>query len=235
MRRRQSDDQRLSAEPPVREFAARLRDLQIHAGNPSAHALEALTAQAGNRVPHATIDEKLRGVTAPKDHQVLAIVAACRRYAAENSTVLPDETADEGRWERHWMSLWREMQRARSVPRRQRVGAALAATQQATVTETVENPTTRSPHWDAMAIAIAKDLIRHLSGFHINQQLSDHLGSTLVALDVFLNRQQIADDQINTLIEKLARQVDQEFVSTSDVLELRRRLTAYLPDPLDHP
>lgn len=220
---------RLSAEPPVLVFAARLRDLQACAGSPSVHTLEKLTARAGERVPRATIDEKLGGVSAPKDHQVLAIVAACRKYATESGRELPAETAADD-WKAYWISLWDDMQRARSEPPGQRDGTTIAAIRHAVITENDVDAATGSPRLGGLAAATMKRLVTYLTGFHTDQQQQDHLGATLVELDAFIDKHEIVDDQVKILIRKLAEQLDDPFtpVSTRDVLDLRRRLTSYL-------
>ena len=68
-------------QPPLPDFAARLREFRQRAGEPSLRDLERLTRQAGHPYPRATIDDKLRGRTLPDWEFVEAFVGACHHHA----------------------------------------------------------------------------------------------------------------------------------------------------------
>ncbi|SEF23780.1 hypothetical protein SAMN05421837_102407 [Amycolatopsis pretoriensis] len=109
---------------PVDQFAARLRELRLRAGEPSVSRLVALTRRQGRRMEmtRSTIQDKLSGHTTPKLEHVLALVKACVEHAESLGRPLPADTIDEQDWRERWAVL----QRALAGPRRDGIRATHA-------------------------------------------------------------------------------------------------------------
>ncbi|WP_037603759.1 hypothetical protein [Streptacidiphilus rugosus] len=92
---------------PVQVVASALRELRRRAHQPSLDRLAKLTAGQGARwaMPRSTIDDKLKGRTAPKAEHVLALVAAFRDHAASVGHPLPSEFCDEVAWRSEWLAM----------------------------------------------------------------------------------------------------------------------------------
>ncbi|GAA2718403.1 MULTISPECIES: hypothetical protein [Streptomyces] len=92
---------------PIQIVASALSELRALAGEPSLDQLVRLTRQQGQRwaMPRSTINDKLKGTTAPKAEQVLALVRAFRDYAAAAGNPLPSEFCEEDRWRSEWLAM----------------------------------------------------------------------------------------------------------------------------------
>lgn len=100
--------------PAVAALAEQLRELKLLAGDPSLTQLEKLTVDLGERMPRATISEKLTGRSKPDLDQLNTFVQACCVYADRVGMPLPQDLRDKVKWRERWL----EMSRSRSNQRR---------------------------------------------------------------------------------------------------------------------
>ena len=144
------------ARGPIRELAVRLQEVRLRAGNPSVTQLEVLTKRQGPRraMARSTIQDKLRGHTAPKIEHVLALVKAFVEHAERTGVSLPPDVVDE----QSWREAWEAMQRALIKPRRELAQAARAVRELAATRRANDEPggERRSTQDDVVDVLLGK-------------------------------------------------------------------------------
>jgi pentatricopeptide repeat protein len=97
------------------DFAAKLSELRIRAGEPSFAQLESLTHQSPWPQRRSTIHDKLAGKSAPSEEFVKAFVEACRLFAQERHIWLSDEDRNPRIWAQRCTEVRTEIAKARQA------------------------------------------------------------------------------------------------------------------------